>query len=443
MKRSTRSLPLLVLTSLALLVAAMRLPAQTQKRHVALINARIVTVTNGVIERGTLVINEGRIESLGANVTAPAGAEVIDCAGLTVYPGFVDAGTVLGLVEVGSLPETVDNNELGDITPQSDALTAVNPNSVSIPVTRLNGVTSALVSPGGGVLPGISALINLHGYTPAQMDMGFRGLIVNFPSLSRRSRRDDRSQEEINKGARKTYEKLEEVFRRAEVYARIDSAERSGRQPAGSEKASSLEYVPEIAAVVPAVRREMPVLIEVGRAGDIDSAIAWVARHHLRAIFTGVQEGWRVADKIAAAGIPCIVGPVLSMPTRGSDRYDKAYANAGLLRNAGVQVALRTNEASNVRNLPFQAGFAAAYGMGRDEALRAVTIVPATIFGVDREIGSLEVGKRANLFVANGDPFEPSTTVSHLFIDGYKIPLTSRHVELYDEFLNRQPGLKK
>jgi imidazolonepropionase-like amidohydrolase len=184
----------------------------------------------------------------------------------------------------------------------------------------------------------------------------------------------------------------------------------------------------------------MPILIEVNTARDIDSALAWVKQANVRAIFTGVAEGWRVADKIAAAGIPCIVGPVIAMPNRPSDRYDKAYANPGLLQAAGVKVAIRTAEASNVRNLPYNAGFAAAYGMGRDEALRAVTIVPAQLFGVDSLLGSLEAGKQATLFVTDGDAFEPSTNVRYLFIDGYHISLDSRHVELYKEFIKREPG---
>ena len=147
-------------------------------------------------------------------------------------------------------------------------------------------------------------------------------------------------------------------------------------------------------------------------------------------VLSGVAEGWRVADKIAEAGIPCLVGPMLSNPTRQSDRYDKAYANIGLMHKAGVKVAIRTGDSENVRNLPYNAGFAAAYGLGKEEALRAVTITPAEIFGVSDEIGSLEVGKKATLFVADGDPFETKTDIHHVFIDGYMVPMESRHTRL-------------
>jgi len=162
-----------------------------------------------------------------------------------------------------------------------------------------------------------------------------------------------------------------------------------------------------------------------------------------QAILSGVAEGWRVASEIAEAGVPVLAGPVLSVASRESDRYDKPYANAGLLHDAGVQVALRTGDSENVRNLPYHAGFAAAYGLGKDEALRAITIEPARIFGVDDRLGSLEVGKQANLFVTDGDPFETKTSVLYLFIDGYNITMESRHTKLYDEFLNRNPGLQE
>jgi imidazolonepropionase-like amidohydrolase len=156
------------------------------------------------------------------------------------------------------------------------------------------------------------------------------------------------------------------------------------------------------------------------------------------------MEGWRVADEIAEAGVPVVVGSIMQPPTRDSDRYNKAYRTPGLLHEAGVEtIALRTGNTENVRNLIFHAGFAASHGLGRAEALRAVTTAPAMIFGVADRVGTIEAGKRANLFVANGDPFQPQTDVQHLFIDGYKLPLENRQTELYDEFLNRNPGLEK
>jgi len=439
-RRFTRELLSLCALACAILLLDPHVaPAQLRNGTFALTNARIETITNGTIERGTLVVRDGKIAELGPNVATPSDATVIDCSGLTLYPGMIDGGTQVGLIEIGSLPETRDDDELGDVTPQVEALTAVNPNSVAIPVTRVNGVTTVLTSPDGGLFPGTAALIDLAGYTPEQMHVGgFRAVVMNFPHTGRNGWWDQRSDEEVEKAAKKAREKLKEIWDRAVLYARIDSA-----YAADPKRERMPEYIPEVQALLPVVRRTMPLLIEVNAARDIDSAIAWVEQNNIRAIFTGVEEGWRVADKIAKAGIPCIVGPVLNMPSRASDRYDKPYANPGLLHAAGVNVALRTSESSNSRNLPYNAGFAAAYGMGRTEALRAVTIVPAQIFGVDSLIGSLEVGKQATLFAADGDPFETSTSIRYLFIDGYEVPLESRQTDLYHEFLHRSPGLTK
>ncbi len=395
----------------------------------ALTNARIETITNGTIENGTVVLRDGTIEAVGANVVAPADAEVIDCAGLTIYPGMIDGGTRLGLQEIGSLPETVDHGEIGDIRPQMQALTAVNPSSVNIPITRVSGVTTVLTAPSGGIMPGTAALINLHGYTPDQMYAGFKGVVLNFPSSARSGRFDRRTDEDIEKQFDEALENLNETWEQAVIFERIDA------------NGGSSLYQPEMEALLPAVRREAPLLIEVNAAKDIEKALEWIEEKEIDAVLTGVAEGWRVADKIASAGIPVITGPVLTTPSRNYDRYDAAYRNAGWMHDAGVTVAIRSQEVENVRNLPFNAGFAAVYGMGREAALEAVTIVPARIFGVEDRLGSIEVGKAATLFVADGDPFEPKTDIVHLFIGGYRIPIESRHISLYNEFLNRNPGL--
>lgn len=434
------SLFLSLLLSLSLVAPPDGLP-KAKRGTFALTNARIETVTNGVIEAGTLVIRDDRIVALGPDVQVPDDAEVIDCAGLTIYPGLIDSGTQLGLVEVGSLPETRDFDELGDLTPHVEAITAINPNSVAIPVTRLNGVTTAITAPSSGLFPGQAALINLFGYTPEQMHVGdVRMVILEYPNKGKMGWWDSRSDEEIEKAYNEAMEKLNTTWDRSELYARIDSAYQA--QPE-QRRERTPEYVPEMQALAPVVRGEIPLLIEVDKAKDIEAALEWIEERKLtNVIFSGVQEGWRVADQIAEAGIPCLVGPVLSVPERPSDRFDKAYANPGLLQQAGVKVAIRSGETENARNLPYHAGFAAAYGMGREEAFRAVTIVPAEIFGVDDETGSLEEGKKATLFVADGDPFETKTDVRHVFIDGYNIPMISRQTRLYEEFLERNPGFE-
>ena len=398
-------------------------------------DATIHTVTNGTIQ-GDLLIKDGIISEIGTISQVEVGATTIVCTGKHIYPGFIDGGTNLGLSEVGSISLTQDYRELGDFTPHMQALTAVNPNSVSIPVTRTNGVTTVIAKTGGGLFPGTAALINLHGYTPKQMYAGFKGVQMNFPSTGKRGRWDRRSPEDIKKDGEKAMKKMKDIWDKARQYSAIDSAAKASNQKMD-------DYNPQMEALLPIVRGEAPLMVEVNKDGDIKAAIKWVEENKLDVIFTGVSEGYRVTKELAKAGMPVVTGPVLSIPGRSSASYDIAYKNASIMQKAGIKVAIRTNETENVRNLPFNAGFAAAYGMGIEEALKAITIIPAEIFGVSDKMGSLEKGKIANVFVSDGDPFETKTKIEHLFISGYKIPLESRHTLLYDEFLKRDPGVDK
>lgn len=392
-------------------------------------NATVVTVTKGTLNNTSVLVENGKIAQVGTNISAD-GAEVIDCSGMFIYPGMIDGGTRLGLVEVSSVPETVDYAELGNVTPNMQALTTVNPNSEAIGVTRVSGVTTVLTVPTGGLFPGTAALINLNGYTPDQMYGGFKAIVMNFPSSGRRGRFDRRSDEDIKKDSEKSLKEANEIWDNAKKYLELKKA--------GAE----LQYYPEMDQLSKAVSGELPLLVVVDAASDIQNAIKWVADKNIKVIFSGVAEGWRVADEIAKAGIPVITGPVQELPSRQSDRYDTPYANAGKMAKAGVKVAIRTDEEENVRNLPFHAAFAAAYGLGKEEALKAITINPAEIFGMQDQYGSVEAGKRANLVISTGDPLETKSQILHVFIDGYRIPMSNRHIRLYQEFLERSPGLK-
>lgn len=391
-------------------------------------SAELYTITDG-IQKGDLLIKDGKIAAIGGKLPNEVDATEIDCSGKRVYPGLIDSGTKLGLGEISAVSLTNDYNEIGEFIPQMQALTAVNPNSVSIPVTRVNGVTTVIAKPEGGLFPGTAALINLLGYTPDQMYAGFKGVVMNYPSSGRRGRWDRRSDEDRKKEEEKKLKKINDVWDNAVLYNQIASAAKGDEMP---------DYQPGMEAMRGVVNGSMALMLEVNKDKDILSAIRWVKEKDIKkVIFTGVDEGWRVADSLAQANIPVVTGPILSVPGRSSDRYDIAYKNAGLMQQAGVKVAIRTDETENVRNLPFNAGFAAAYGMGIEEALKAVTIVPAEIFGVADKIGSLTKGKIANIVVCDGDIFETKTQISHLFIDGYQVPIDSRHIQLYEEFLER------
>lgn len=397
-------------------------------------NGTIHTVTSGTFI-GDILLKDGIIADIGTNLSVPQNSKVIDCTSKHIYPGMIDGGSRVGLSEVSSISVTNDFSELGDFIPHMKALTAVNPNAVAIPVTRVNGVTSVFAKPSGGTFPGTGALIDLFGYSPEQMTTGAEHIVMNFPSTGRRGRWDRRTDDDIKKDADKALKNINDVWESVTQYHKMDSL-------AKAENQKWLNNNPQMEALLPVFRGQVPILIEVNSKGDIESALVWIADKKLKVVLTGVSEGWRVTDKIAKAKIAVITGPVLAVPGRDNDRYDASYANAGKMSNAGVKVAIRTDGSENTRNLPFNAGFAAAYGLGIDEALKAVTIYPAEIFGVADKYGSLEKNKVANLFVSIGDPFETKTQIEHLFIKGWKIPLESRHTLLYDEFLERTPGVK-
>jgi imidazolonepropionase-like amidohydrolase len=395
-------------------------------------NGTIHTITKGVIN-ADLFIENGKIANIGSGLNPTGSYVTIDCTSKHIYPGMIDGGTQLGLSEIEAVSITNDFNEIGDFIPHMQALTAVNPNAVAIPVTRTNGVTTVLASPGGGRFPGTAALIDLQGYTPEQMYAGFKGVAMNFPSSGRRGRFDKRTDEDITKDSDKAMKKLAETWDAITLYAKIDSS-------ANAEGKKLDSYQPEMHAMLDVIRGKQTMLIEVNKEEDIKAAIKWLEGKKVNAVFTGVSEGYRVAKEIAKSKIPVITGPITDLPRREYDKYDAPYANAGLMLKAGVKVAIRTDESENVRNLPFHAGFAAAYGMGVDEAYKAVSIVPAEIFGVADKYGSIENGKVANLFICDGDPFETKTQISHVFIRGWQIPIESRQTLLYDEFLKRSPG---
>ncbi|HET6528523.1 MAG TPA: amidohydrolase family protein [Balneolaceae bacterium] len=422
---------------LLLLVLVMSAQAQITEKATfgkfAITNATIHTVTNGVIENGVVLINGEKIVYVGKNAKITPDYVRIDATGKHVYPGFMDSATQLGLIEIGAVAVTNDQDELGEFNPHMRAFTAINPNSVSIPVTRVNGVTHVISMPVGGRISGKATLIDLYGYTPDSMAvLPNAALHLNWPSALKGSWWDDRTEEEVKKQYRKNVEQLNEYWDKAVFYDRMMTAyEENPDQKEEPDTDKAMQAMREV------VNGEIPVIISVSRKKDILNALEWVENHPKgRFVLAGVQEGWRVAEEIAEAGLPCLVS-TLYTPVRDNDNYQRPYQNPGLLHEAGVKVAIATGGAENVRNVLYHAGYAATYGLGKKEALKAVTINPAQIYGVADKLGSLEAGKQANLFIAEGDPFEPMTHITQVFIRGYKIPMISRHTQLHEQFLHR------
>ena len=404
--------------------------------------ARVVTVSGADIENATVVITGGRISAVGANVSAPSGAQVIDAAGLTVYPGMIDLGTNMGLTEVSSgAPGTIDTAELGDMNPNAAAIWAVNPHSSHVAVTRVEGVTSVLSMPSGGTISGQAAFINLAGTSPREMAVVPQAaLVIDFPRVGGGGGgfAAQLAQQNITPDALtardRRIEELRRLFRDAEAYGRAQDAH--ARDPRSVPRPTSDL---KLAALVPYARGERPVVFRAERERDIRGAVRFAEELKLKPVIIGGSESGKVAQFLKEKDVAVILDSVLNLPLREDDPYDSLYENAAKLQAAGVRFCISTGDSgAHVRDLPFHAGMAAAYGLPKAEALKAVTIYPAQILGVADRVGSVEQGKLANLVVTDGDLLEARTRVRHLFIGGRQIPLVSRHTMLYEQFKDRR-----
>jgi imidazolonepropionase-like amidohydrolase len=407
-----------------------------KKPTVAIRNATIVPVTADVCNNCTIVFSNGRITAIGANAAVPADATVIDGSGLRVYPGMIDSGTSVGLVEVSSVAGTVDTAELGDLNPNAFALTAVNPHSNVIPVTRINGITSVVTEPEGGIVSGQSALIQLAGWTPQEMAIKSPlALHINFPRIRSSSFDEQPQDEEVEKEARKSYseqlDKLRDLFRDAQAYAKAGAARAKDPSVRRFDRDVMLD------AMLPVVEGRVPLIIHANLERDIRAAIKFADELKLKMILADAQDVARVIPDLKKRDIPVIIGPILSLPPREDDPYDLIFTNAQKLNEAGVRFAIQSGDSHNARNLPYHAAMCAAFGLPKDVALKAITIYPAQIFGVADRIGSLEVGKRADVIVTDGDPLEITTNVRRVFINGEDIPMESYQTLLYKKFSAR------
>jgi len=403
-----------------------------KKPAVAIRNATIYPVTSAPIANGTIVFDKGVITAVGANATIPAGAMIIDGTGLSVYPGLIDAGSQVGLQEMSSVAGTVDVAELGDINPNARAEVALNPHSNVIPVTRVNGITTAVVEPEGGMISGSSALVQLAGWTPAEMTLKAPlAMHIHFPRIRTGGGFDEQPQdEEAEKEARKTYtknvDKLRDTFRDAQAYAKAAAA-----------KSRRFDRDVMLEALVPVVEGRVPVVMHANLERDIRAALKFADEFKLKVILADGEDVARVIPDLKSRNIPVILGPILALPTHEDDPYDLLFTNAKALLDAGVPFAIQSADAHNARNLPYHAAACAAFGLPKDAALKSITINPAQIFGVADRVGSLEVGKLANVIVTDGDPLEIVTHVKRLFIGGEDIPLDSYQTLLYDKFSKR------
>src|SRR5438445_191534 len=399
---------------------------------IGLLLAQTIAITGGTVypvsgprlEHATVLIENGRIAVVGTNATIPAGATRIDATGKWVTPGLIDGGGQMGLVEIGAVGGTREAFYRGDsVAAAFNVAEGINPASTLMPVARIAGNTTALAAPGGHLISGQAVLVDLDGSTVEQMLVKSPVGIVADLSES--------GKDEAGSTRAGVTQRLRRVFRDALEYERRKADFARGQMAPLSASAADLE------ALLPVLHGQLPLIAVANRKSDIATALRLAREFKLQVILAGAQEGWEVAGDIAAAGVPVLIEPLDNIPSY--DALGVRYENAALLAKAGVKVVLLETDTHNARNLRQQAGNAVSYGMSWDQALRAVTLAPAEVFGVAERYGSLQPGKVANVVVWSGDPFELSTAVEHVFIRGREIPLRSRQTEPFGRYKTPPP----
>ena len=414
----------------AVLDAQVRMTVPPQAEPIAIQGATIHTVTNGVIENGTIIFNDGVITAIGADLDIPAGTRVVDGAGKHIYPGLIDAYSTVGISEIGAVDVSNDVNELGDFNPNVRADVAVNAESRHIGTSRSAGVLVAFSTPGGGLVSGMSSALSLEGWSWEEMSMeSAAALNVNWPNPNPRRFRgfggfggpqeDPPSYEE-------QVQSLKSFFGEARAYRDAVAA--------GEEVRTDSRY----AAMMPVFNREIPVVVAADGAAQINDAVTWALEEDIRIVIRGGQDAIHVADRLVANDIPVILTSTMAAPGRQYEGYDGAYTMPARLYEAGVRFAISGGSGSLYTNrLPWEAGVAVAFGLPEEEALKAVTINAAEFMGVSDRVGSLEPGKQATFLITTGTPLDMTNDIEQSYIQGREIDMMDIQKFFFEKYMTK------
>ena len=406
----------------AALLATAVIAGSAQAQTIAITGGRVHPVSGPVIENGTVLIRAGKIVAVGSDVAIPADAQRINATGKWVTPGIVNVATTLGVVEIGAVQETDDTPARG----RGDAITAshkvwegFNPNSPLIQVTRNDGITTVGVVPGGGLVGGQAALVTLS--DGRLSDMLLQAPVAMTANIGSKGDQIGGTRAEVLQRLRDLLADTREYIRRRADYERNATREFAARRG-------------DLEAMIPVVQGRLPLVIDANRASEIEEALELANEFSLRIIISGGAEAWEVAEKLAAAKVPVIVGAMNNIPLSFAT-LGARQENAAILQQAGAKVLINGGaDGFNARNVRFEAGNAVAFGMSWDAALRAVTLTAAETFGVADRIGSLQAGRDANVVIWSGDPFEPMTRAERVLVRGVDVKRPSRQDELMQRY---------
>lgn len=409
--------------------ASDQIPGAKQSKPILIRNATIHTVSGATLPHGALLLRDGKIAEIGNDIAAQDGFEVIDAGGKHVYPGLIDSNSSLGLVEIDSIRASIDSSELGNINPNVRAVAAFNPDSEAIPVARSNGILMSVVSPNGGLVSGRAAVMLLDGWTWEDMTLqADTAMIVSWPRSEGRPRGPRQGPEEPREGEESAGDPLaplHELMRTTSDYAKAKATD------------PNLTVDLRLEAMIPVVQGKQPIMAIANSVGQIRSAIAFCKRYKLKLVIYGGADAMECVELIKETNTPIVLSSVYRLPTRRDAGYDSMYALPGQLQKAGIRFSIGSEGrfgASAVRNLPYNAAAAIAFGLSPDEALRSITLSPAEIFGIADRVGSLDVGKDATLFLCNGDILDVPTQVEKAWVQGRTVDLSNKQTQLYEKY---------
>ena len=411
-------------------------PVAPQSQAVALRGATIHTVTNGVIQNGTIIFDRGKITAIGANIAIPAGTKIVDVTGKHIYPGLIDAYSTVGISEIGAVDMSNDVNEVGDFNPNVRTDVAVNAESRHINTSRSQGVLTTITTPGGGLISGMSSAMAMEGWSWEEMSLeSSAALNVNWPEPRPGGGRFGGFGGQ-GSGPRVTYEErvqqLKNYFAEARAYRDAVAAKEQVRTDA------------RYSAMIPALDRKIPVVVSANSTSQINDAITWAKQENLKLIIRGGDDAIHVAARLKAENIPVILTSTMEAPNRNHEGYDAAYARAAQLHKAGVKFAISGGPASlNTDRLPYEAGVAVAFGLPEEEAIKAVTINAAEFMGLSDRIGSLEVGKQATLLITTGTPIDMKSDVLQAYIQGKELDMIDIQKHFFEKYMEKVRQMMK
>lgn len=412
-----RLITLIVLACVAgVTTASDQIPGAMPKGPVAIVGATIHPVSGPVIKQGVLVFDNGKITAVGDNVKVPKAAVVIKAGGKHIYPGLFEPYSRIGLTEISSVRASNDYRESGSLNPNVKAHVSVDPDGEIIPVTRSNGVLLTMTAPTGGLISGQSAVLQLDGWTYEDMTVLPRaGMIISLDSENERQR----------------------------LHAFFDEARRYNQ---GQEAKSKILHDARLESMDKVLRGEQPIIIHADRSNDINRAIAFAVDQKVKLVIFGGYDAPQCRELMKKYDIPVIISAVHRNPGRRDDPYDAAYTLAKRLQDAGIRFCISGYERSdswNARNLPYHAATAVAFGLSKEDAIRAITLSPAEILGVEKRVGSLDAGKDATLILCDGDPLEAATQVQSAWIAGKPVDLSNKQTMLYEKYQRKYDQSKK